>query len=80
MHPDHRFPESEEELRDWVAEAWRQGWRARRSMIGKPGGTINHEYHTLRAAFLASWNLPPEPTPPVVSVREAIQRLAETKE
>jgi hypothetical protein len=77
---DHHLPETENELRDWIVEAWWAGWRARRALMGKPAGTVSVACTTQRAAFLASWDLPPEPTPPVVPVREAIQRMAESKD
>lgn len=74
---DHRLPETENELRDWIVQAWTAGWRARRSLIGQPMGTIIHEESKRRAAFLESWDLPPEPKSPTVSVREALQSLTD---
>lgn len=66
-----------EQLRDIVVEAWKDGWRARRSLIGRPAGTVAFEYGRLLAKFLESVGLPPVPPPPTVTVREAIIRLAE---
>lgn len=75
--PDHRLPTTQEELRDWLAAAWLDGWNARKRLIGKPAGTIIHSKPTLLDGFLHSWDLPPMPRPAVVPIREAIMKLGE---
>lgn len=74
---DTRLPTTDEELRDWLAAAWVDGWRARRSLVGKPMGTVEHERPKRLDAFLASWDLPPMPKPKTMGVRAAIQALAD---
>jgi hypothetical protein len=76
MMPDHRLPESEDELRDWIVLAWEAGWKTRTRLVGRPGGTINAEHKTRQAAYLASLDLPPVIEPAPVPIREAIMRMA----
>lgn len=75
--PDQRLPLTQEELRDWLALAWEDGWGASRQMVGKPMGTIIVEHPQRLQAFLQSWDLPPLPDPPHVPLREAIRSLCE---
>lgn len=78
MSRDSRLPQTDEELRDWLAEAWKDGWRSRRRLIGRPAGTVEHRRPQMLDKFLTDWDLPPMPKPSVDpdSLRKAIQRMA----
>lgn len=75
--PDRSLPQSEHELRDWLAAAWEDGWTARRSLVGRPMGTVIAAKRTRLDTFLLSWDLPPLPKPPDVTVNHAIRALGE---
>lgn len=54
---DKRLPETEGELREWITQAWEDGWKNRGMLSSAPLGTRVAEKGKRLQRFLQGWDL-----------------------